>query len=84
MKFHIHVIRGQYDDQLQWPCRVSIEVTLINQEQDGENLTKIVTIRASKNDQNRCEGWMMFIGEKNARDQFIKDDRLQFRMSKIN
>ena len=81
---YVHVIRGQYDDQLQWPCQFSIEVTLINQEQGGENVTRVVTIRAKKNTDNSYEGWQMFIGEKNARDRFIKDDCLQFRMSKIN
>lgn len=80
----VHVIRGQYDDQLQWPCQISIEATLINQEQDGENVTKIANIRARKNDQNRSERWMMFIGEKNARHRFIKDNYLQFKISKIN
>ncbi len=81
---YVEVIRGQYDDQLQWPCRVSIEVSLINQEQDGENVTRVANIQARKDGQNHSEGWQMFIGEKNARHRFIKDDCLQFKISKIN
>ena len=81
---YVHIIRGKYDDELAWPCRFSIEVSLINQEQDGENVTRIANFRASKNAQHRNEGWLNFIKERNVRQRFIKDNCLQFRVSKLN
>ena len=81
---YVHIIRGKYDNELAWPCRFNIQVPLINHEQDGENVTRIANFRASKNTQHCNEGWLNFIKERNARQQFIKDDCLQFRVSKIN
>ena len=80
---YVHVTRGKYDDQLEWPCRVSIEVSLLNQEEDGENVTRVINTQAGNAARNHCQGWLRFIGQRNAKQQFIKNNCLQFRVSEI-
>ena len=80
---YVHVTRGEYDNQLQWPCRVSIEVSLLNQEEDGENVTRVVNIRAGNATRDHSQGWQRFIGQRNARQRFIKNNCLKIRVSEI-
>ena len=81
---YVHITRGEYDDELEWPCQLEIEVSLLNQQQDGENVTKICNIRAKKAAQSKYEGWTRFIGQITARQHYLKNNSLKFRVSKIN
>ena len=69
---------------MDWPCRLRIEVSLLNREENGENMTKICNIRARKAAQNNYDGWMTFIGQRTARQRFLKNNSLKFKVSKIN
>ena len=80
---YVNITRGEYDEELQWPCRLSIEVTLLSQEQNGDEVTKTCSIRARKVAQNRYEGWQRFIKERIARERFLKNNCLKFRVSDI-
>ena len=80
---YVYIARGEYDHQLQWPCRVSIEVSLLNQEQDGENVTRVANIRAKNAAKDHIQGWQRFIGQRNVRQRFIKNNCLKFRVSEI-
>ena len=79
---YVHVTRGEYDDELQWPCQLGIEVSLLNQNDDGDKVTKICDIQARKAAQSRCSGWQSFIKERNAQ-RYVKDNCLKFTVSNI-
>ena len=78
----VNVSRGEYDEELQWPCRLSIEVSLLNQDDDEDKVTKICNIQARKAAQSRYSGWQSFIKERNAR-RYVKDNCLKFTVSNI-
>ena len=80
---YVHITRGEYDDQLEWPCQVRIEVSLLNQEEDGENVKRVVNIRAGNAVRDHRQGWQRFIGQRNARRRFIKNNCLKIRVSEI-
>ena len=79
---YVYVTRGEYDDELQWPCQLGIEVSLLNQNDDGDKVTKIFNIQAKKGDQNCYDGYQRFIKERNAQ-RYVKDNCLKFTVSNI-
>ena len=79
---YVYVTRGEYDDELQWPCQLSIEVSLLNQNDDEDKVTKIFNIQAKKGDQNCYDGYQSFIKERNAQ-RYVKDNCLKFMVSNI-
>ena len=40
-------MRGEFDDQLKWPFRGNISIRLVNQEEDKDNIVKIVKFTES-------------------------------------
>ena len=80
---YIYVTRGEYDEELQWPCRLSIQVSLLSQEENGEDMTKIFNIRAKKAAQSCYEGWKSFIKERIAQQRYVKDNCLKFKVASI-
>ena len=81
---YVYTTRGEYDDQLEWPCQVSIEVSLLNQQQNGENVMKIANIRAERTAKGQRQGWQWFTKQRNAQQQFVKDNCLKFKVSMAN
>ena len=80
---YIYATRGEYDEELQWPYRLSIEVSLLSNEENGDNVTKTCTIQAIKAAQSRYGGWTRFIKERIAQQHYVKDNCLKFRVSNI-
>ena len=81
---YVHIARGEYDDQLDWPCQVHIQVSLLNQQQNEEHLTKFVGIRAERTAKRHSQGWPRFAKQRNVQQQFVKDNCLKFRVSTAN
>ena len=81
---YVNVARGEYDDQLEWPCRVSIEVSLLSQQENVENVTKVVDIQAERTARKHSKCWHRFINQRTIQRQFIKDNCLKFRVSLAN
>ena len=81
---YVHVARGEYDDQLEWPCQVSIEVSLLSQQEHGENVTKVVDIRTERTAKKHSKGWQMFMKQRSIQQQFVKNNCLTFRVSMAN
>ena len=79
---YVYVTRGEYDEELQWPHRLSIEVSLLNQNDDGDKVTKIFNIQAKKGDQNCYDGCQRFIKERIAQ-RYAKNNCLNFMVSNI-
>jgi TNF receptor-associated factor 4 len=42
LSVYVHLMRGEFDDQLKWPFRGSITVKLVNQEKNKDHVTKAV------------------------------------------
>ena len=80
----VHITRGEYDEQLEWPCRVSIKVSLLNQQQNGESMTKVIVIRAERTAKRHHQGWQRFTKQRSAQQQFVKDNCLKFMVSLAN
>ena len=78
---YISVMRGANDDNLKWPFKGTIKVSLLNQLEDGQHHTR----RFADNDDT---GWeleqfishhdLSYNGDKNC--QYLKDDTLFFRV----
>ena len=81
---YVNVARGEYDDQLEWPCRVSIKVSLHNQQENTEDVTKVVDIRAERTAKKHSKGWQKFAKQRTIQRQFVKDNCLKFRVSLAN
>ena len=81
---YVNVARGEYDDQLEWPCRVSIEVSLLSQQENAENVTKVVDIQTERTAKKQSKGWHRFINRRTVQQQFVKDNCLKFRVSLAN
>ena len=79
---YVNVARGEYDGELQWPYQFSIEVSLLSQEENGENVTKIFNIRARKAAQNSYGGCTSFTKERIAR-RYAKNNCLKFKVSNV-
>ena len=46
----IHLMKGEFDDELQWPFRANIIIEVINQRRDDEPFTKVVSFDDSASD----------------------------------
>ena len=81
---YVHVARGEYDDQLEWPRQFSIKVSLLNQQENGESVTKVVDIRAERTARRQSKGWQMFMKQGSVQRQSVKDNCLKFMVSMEN
>jgi hypothetical protein len=79
---YVYITRGEYDEELQWPYRLTIKVSLLNQDDNEDKVTKTFNIQAKKNDQNCYEGWQRFIKESIAKG-YVKNNCLKFMVSNI-
>ena len=84
MSVYVHVARGEYDDQLEWPCQVSIKLELLSQQENGENERRVIDIQAERTAKKQSKGWLMFMRQDSVQEQFVKDNCLKFRVSIAN
>ena len=84
----VYLIKGGFDDQLEWPFQGDITIELLNQERDATHYTK--TIRGAKGEKNDGNGrekfisaWGInqFISYSELSPKYLKDDSLKFRIS---
>ena len=47
LKVSVHIIQGEYDDELKWPARASFTIEIINQ-RGGENQSCTIKINCNK------------------------------------
>ena len=77
---HLYVSRGEFDDELTWPCGVDITVELLNQQNDQDHYSKTVRVRGSKSIDNRGYGWNRYICIKQLEPLYLKDNCLKFKV----
>ncbi len=78
---YVHVARGEYDDQLEWPCQLSVELSLLSQQENGGKEIKVVDIRAERTAKKQSKGWQMFMKQESVQERFVKDNCLKFRVA---
>ena len=92
--FFVYLMRGKYDNNLEWPFRADIEVQLINWKNESKNHSKIisfsskipVTACSPVTQNNPCTGWgcadFLLLSELST--DFIQNDCLKFRVDKVH
>ena len=58
----VHMMRGEFDDQLKWPFRGDVTVQLLNQEEDGCHVVKVIPFK----DHHFNEGNRVTVGERSV------------------
>jgi len=99
VSLYIHILQGSYDTFLKWPFRGDITVQLLNQLEDKEHIIETISytdivpdhcadqvIGHEKAQRLGCHtfiahGKLAYNCEKNC--QYLKDDRLHFRVTKV-
>lgn len=90
----LHMMRGEYDDQLQWPFRGIVTVQLLDQQGGADHWTKEIYITKRTPDEvagrvvdgNRSgKGWglFQFISHSKLAPKYLKDDHLCFQIGQI-
>jgi len=85
---YISVMRGDNDDNLKWPFKGTIKVSLLNQLEDGQHHTRRFADNDDTEGESASGGWeleqfishqdLSYNGDKNC--QYLKDDTLFFRV----
>ena len=79
---YLYRARGDYDEELRWPLKGTVTITLLDQ-QNGENhLTETADIQFSRHGNNDSKAWHTFIYHKNIA-RFVKNNSLKFIISMI-
>ena len=90
----IILMKGEFDDQIKWPFRGSVEIQLLNQEQNNRHIVKRVDFNLHNfgmvgervllgRESNVKNGASMFISHNYLRPMYLKNDCLIFRIIKI-
>ena len=87
------LMRGEFDDQLEWPFQGNITIKVANQEEDRDHVIQIVR---SRNAGGRCErvmtterinnGWGIgqFLSHAELQPKYLKNDCIKFYIKKID
>ena len=94
---YVYLMRGKNDDNLSWPFRGEVTITLLNQLKDRNHFTDTLPYSEDKDDEgnrrvvdsNFCQGygWAKFIShdqlghDAKQNCQYLKDDCLYFRIT---
>ena len=89
----VHLMRGQFDDQLKWPFRGNVTINMMNQEEDTNHVTWIIKL----NDSGAAEvtrrvtgvarnmkggGLHLFLHHANLRPKYLKNDCIKLYVRK--
>ena len=88
----IHLIKGEFDEELKWPFRANIIIEVLNQERDEDHYTKVVSFDDSTSDDKSgrvTEGEMsesgrgaaVFISHARLLSKYLKNDSLKIRIT---
>lgn len=58
MSFRIDVLEGEYDDKLKWPLVGKLSITLLNQMDDSDHLTRSIWIEEEHMERNYYSQWI--------------------------
>ena len=87
------LMRGEFDDQLEWPFQGNITVKLVNQEEDRDHMIRIL---CSRNAGGRCErvmtrerinnGWGIdqFLSHAELQPKYLKNDCIKLHIKNID
>ena len=95
MSVALYIMKGPYDGQLEWPMKGTYKVTMLNQSSNSmhHSVTHSVTVNSSHrpsyfSDRNLHASWHSesFISHEHltTSNQFLKDDNLYFKVSKLS
>ena len=89
----VHLMRGQFDNQLKWPFRGNVTINMMNQEEDTNHVTWIIKL----NDSGAAEvtkrvtgvarnmkggGLHLFLRHTNLRPKYLKNDCIKLYVRK--
>lgn len=94
MSTYIHMMRGEFDDQLMWPFRGHISVQLVDQERESDHFHHTfhftdaapLEVRERQRERERSQhgrGPSKFILLTELRPKYLKNDCLRFRITKV-
>ena len=87
----VHLMRGEFDDQLQWPFEGDITIQLLNQRGEDDHLDHTIHFTDKIPDsyarrvvnQDKADlgyGRMKFVSHRELKSRYIKNDRLRFQV----
>ena len=89
----MHILRGEFDDQLKWPLSGNFTIQVLNQEDDKGHHTKIANCtessaphagRVMKGNRSLIPlGFHSFISHTDLRPNYLKNDCLKLRVKKV-
>lgn len=88
----IHLMKGEFDDELPWPFRANIIIEVLNQERDEGHYTKVVSFddstsndtsgRVTKGETSETgRGAAAFISHARLLSKYLKNDSLKMRIT---
>jgi hypothetical protein len=94
LSVYVHLMRGEFDDQLKWPYRGEVTVKLVNQEEDKDHVVKTVHFTTSLSDKscNRViagdrassgPGYSRFLSLTRLRPKYLKNDCIKLCIKRV-
>jgi TNF receptor-associated factor 4 len=90
----VHLLQGEFDDQLKWPFQGNVSVKLVNQEEDRDHVIR--TLHFGKASSQYCkrvmtkerveEGWGFteFLHHANLQPKYLKNDCIKLCIKKVD
>jgi TNF receptor-associated factor 4 len=94
LSVYVHLMRGEFDDQLKWPYRGEVTVKLVNQEEDKDHVVKTVHFTTSLSD-NSCNrviagdrasggpGYSRFLSLIRLRPKYLKNNCIKLCIQRV-
>jgi hypothetical protein len=94
LSVYVHLMRGEFDDQLKWPYRGEVTVKLVNQDEDKDHVVKTVHFTTSLSDKscNRViagdrassgPGYSRFLCLTRLRPKYLKNDCIKLCIKRV-
>ena len=90
---YVHLMQGEFDDQLQWPFRGSVTIHLLNQRGGGKHREYIIQFHDQTPERSACRvtvgetagGWgnPKFLSHDMLQPNYLQNDQLRFCVSKV-
>ena len=91
LSVYVHLMRGEFDEELEWPFRGSITFQLCSQTEDENHRNKLIPFNGDRDDSSRvigktaCDigrGVSTFISHDELKKRYLRNDCLIFRIVK--
>ena len=92
VQVNLHAMKGEFDNQLQWPAKCSITLQLLNQKRDQDHITKTESFQWNKPTRETeyllCFSYAFVAHEtlefnRHKQTQYLRNDCLLFQVTKV-